>query len=115
MPTWMWLNIPLLILVFAAVVGISYWLVIRHPDEKAAATFDPAPGTKAPAAPEPARAEPATAESAVPEPATAESAVPEPATAESAPRKAEVPAQGRREAGHERRRGPRSPLTTGRR
>jgi zona occludens toxin (predicted ATPase) len=86
----MWLNIPLLILVFAAVVGISYWLVIRHPDEKAPATFDPAPGTKAPAAPEPV-------------------------AAESAPRKAEVPAQARREPGGERQRGPHTPVTTGRR
>ena len=44
MPTWMWLNIPLLVLVFVAVVGISYWLVLKHPDEKAPATFDPARG-----------------------------------------------------------------------
>jgi hypothetical protein len=64
MPTWMWLNIPLLVLAFAAVVGISYWLVLRHPDEKAPATFEPAPGTKAFAPPEPATSEPATAEAA---------------------------------------------------
>ena len=74
MPTWMWLNIPLLVLVFGAVVGISYWLVVRHPDEKAPATFEPASGKKAPAAPEPA------------------------------PGQAEVPAQGRREVRDDRER-----------
>jgi hypothetical protein len=26
MPVWMWLNIPLMVLVFGAVVGIPYWL-----------------------------------------------------------------------------------------
>jgi hypothetical protein len=72
MPTWMWLNIPLLVLVFAAVVGISYWLVLKHPDEKAPATFEPARGDEAPATSEPARG------------------------------MAEVPAQGRREVGDER-------------
>lgn len=90
MPTWMWLNIPLLVLVFAAVVGISYWLVIRHPDEKAPATFEPAPGTMA-------------------------SSAPEPVAAEAAPRQAHVPAQARREAGDERERRPRFPVPTGRR
>jgi hypothetical protein len=35
MPLWMWLNIPLMILVIAAVVGIPYWLVLRHPDQDA--------------------------------------------------------------------------------
>jgi hypothetical protein len=86
----MWLNIPLLVLVFAAVVGISYWLVIRHPDEKAPATFEPAPGTKA-------------------------SAPPEPAAAEPAPHAAEVPAQARHDVRDERGRGPRFPVSTGRR
>jgi hypothetical protein len=36
MPVWVWLNIPLMVLVFGAMVGISYWLVLRHPDEDAA-------------------------------------------------------------------------------
>ena len=88
MPTWMWLNIPLLVLVFAAVVGISYWLVLKHPDEKAPATFEPARDPEAPATPEPARGQ------------------------------AEVPAQGRREERQvrdERERGQRFPVTTGRR
>jgi hypothetical protein len=100
MPTWMWLNIPLLVLVFAAVVGISYWLVLKHPDEKAPATFEPAPGTKAFVPPEPATAEPAAAE---------------PATAEAAARRADVPAQGRRDVRDERERRPRFPVSTGRR
>jgi hypothetical protein len=90
MPTWMWLNIPLLVLVFAAVVGISYWLVLRHPDEKAPPTFESAPGTKA-------------------------FAPSEPATTEAAPGPADVPAQGRRDGRDERERGPRSPVSTGRR
>lgn len=38
MPVWMWLNIPLMVLVFAAVVGIPYWLVLRHPDQDAPAS-----------------------------------------------------------------------------
>ena len=44
MPTWMWLNIPLLVLVFAAVVGISYWLVLKHPDQDAPTTPKPVRG-----------------------------------------------------------------------
>jgi hypothetical protein len=35
MPLWMWLNIPLMVLVIAAVVGIPYWLVLKHPDQDA--------------------------------------------------------------------------------
>lgn len=42
MPLWVWLNIPLMVLVFAAVVGIPYWLVLRHPDEDAAKLRKPA-------------------------------------------------------------------------
>jgi hypothetical protein len=41
MPVWMWLNIPLMVLVFGAVVGIPYWLVLRHPDEDAAKVRKP--------------------------------------------------------------------------
>jgi hypothetical protein len=81
----MWLNIPLLVLVFAAVVGISYWLVLKHPDEKAPPTFEPSHGKETPAAPEPARGQ------------------------------AEVPAQGRREVRDEREGGQRFPVSTGRR
>ena len=32
MATWLWLNIPLMVLAFAAIAGIPYWLVLRHPD-----------------------------------------------------------------------------------
>jgi hypothetical protein len=81
----MWLNIPLLVLVFAAVVGISYWLVLRHPDERPPATSEPARGQEAPATPEPAQG------------------------------KAQVPVQGRRQVRDDHDRGQHSPVTTGRR
>jgi hypothetical protein len=42
MPVWMWLNIPLMVLVIAAVVGIPYWLVLKHPDEDAPTLRRPA-------------------------------------------------------------------------
>jgi hypothetical protein len=29
---WLWLNIPLMALMFGAVCGIPVWLVIKHPD-----------------------------------------------------------------------------------
>ena len=29
---WFWLNIPIAAVIFAAMVGIPLWLVIRHPD-----------------------------------------------------------------------------------
>jgi hypothetical protein len=32
MATWFWLNIPLMVLAFAAIAGIPYWLVFKHPD-----------------------------------------------------------------------------------
>jgi len=32
MPSWFWLNVPLMALIFAAVCGIPLWLVFRHPD-----------------------------------------------------------------------------------
>jgi hypothetical protein len=32
MATWFWLNIPLMVLAFAAIAGIPYWLVLKHPD-----------------------------------------------------------------------------------
>lgn len=32
MPTWFWLNIPAGAVLFAAMVGIPLWLVIKHPD-----------------------------------------------------------------------------------
>jgi hypothetical protein len=63
MPTWMWLNIPLLVLVFGAVVGVSYWLVLRHPDQEtpaetsAARTPEPARGTETAYVPAQARRE----------------------------------------------------------
>ena len=100
MPTWTWLNIPLLVLVFAAVVGISYWLVVRHPDEKAPPTFEPAPGTKAFAPSEPAPSEPAPSERVA---------------AEDAPHTASVPAQARRDVRDEPERGSHFPVSTGRR
>ena len=32
MPTWFWLNIPLVTVIFAAMVGIPLWLVFKRPD-----------------------------------------------------------------------------------
>jgi hypothetical protein len=29
---WFWLNIPLCAVIFALVVGVPLWMVIRHPD-----------------------------------------------------------------------------------
>ena len=31
MSTWFWLNIPVGLLLFSAMVGIPLWLVIKHP------------------------------------------------------------------------------------
>lgn len=58
MPTWMWLNIPLLVLVFGAVVGVAYWLVLKHPDPDQEASMNaatPTPATTPEAAPGMAR------------------------------------------------------------
>lgn len=49
MPVWMWLNIPLMVLVIAAVVGIPYWLVLRHPDQDAPTLRRPARTARTPA------------------------------------------------------------------
>ena len=38
--TWLWLNIPLMVLFAAAVVGIPLWLVLRRPD------FGPEPASR---------------------------------------------------------------------
>ena len=32
MSTWFWLNIPLCVAIFSAVVGIPLWMVIKRPD-----------------------------------------------------------------------------------
>jgi hypothetical protein len=32
MGTWFWLNIPLAVAIFSAVVGIPLWMVIKRPD-----------------------------------------------------------------------------------
>jgi hypothetical protein len=32
MPAWFWLNIPIGAVLFAAMVGIPLWLVIKRPD-----------------------------------------------------------------------------------
>jgi hypothetical protein len=34
--TWFWLNIPLGALLFLAMSGIPFWMVIRHPDNRPA-------------------------------------------------------------------------------
>ena len=38
--TWLWLNVPLMVLFAAAVVGIPLWLVLRRPD------FGPEPASR---------------------------------------------------------------------
>ncbi len=38
---WLWMNIPLSVLMFGAVTGIPVWVVIKHPD-----VGPPAPGSK---------------------------------------------------------------------
>jgi hypothetical protein len=38
--SWLWLNIPLMVLFAAAVVGIPLWLVLRRPD------FGPEPASR---------------------------------------------------------------------
>lgn len=32
MAAWFWINIPLCVVIFSAVVGIPLWMVFRHPD-----------------------------------------------------------------------------------
>jgi hypothetical protein len=32
--TWVWLNIPLGVLIVLAVVGIPMWMVVKHPDAR---------------------------------------------------------------------------------
>ncbi|HTW02468.1 MAG TPA: hypothetical protein VMF87_19345 [Streptosporangiaceae bacterium] len=32
MATYLWLDIPLMALIFAAICGIPLWMVIKHPD-----------------------------------------------------------------------------------
>jgi len=40
--TWLLLNIPLMVLVFALCAGIPMWLVLKHPDAKPTLTAAPA-------------------------------------------------------------------------
>jgi hypothetical protein len=40
--TWLLLNIPLMVLVFALMAGIPMWMVLKHPDTKP--TLAAAPG-----------------------------------------------------------------------
>jgi hypothetical protein len=48
---WVWLNMPLAALIFAAVVGIPWWMVIKRPDTGPdAAAAKPATGTVPPEA-----------------------------------------------------------------
>jgi hypothetical protein len=32
--TWIWMNVPLMVIFFALMVGIPTWLVLKHPDRK---------------------------------------------------------------------------------
>ncbi len=40
--TWMWMNIPLMVIFFALMVGTPTWLVLTHPDRKPALAATPA-------------------------------------------------------------------------
>ena len=61
--SWFWLNIPLAAAIFAAMVGISLWVVFKRPDTTTVAAPQMAPARAAGAQvavaasrPEPARA-----------------------------------------------------------
>ncbi len=40
--TWLWVNVPLMVLFVALWVGIPTWLVLKHPDNKPARAVAPA-------------------------------------------------------------------------
>jgi hypothetical protein len=40
--TWMWIDVPLMVMFFALWVGIPTWLVLKHPDRKPAPAALPA-------------------------------------------------------------------------
>jgi hypothetical protein len=40
--TWLWVNVPLMVLFVALWVGIPTWLVLKHPDRKPTLTAAPA-------------------------------------------------------------------------
>jgi hypothetical protein len=40
--TWLWINVPLMVLFVALWVGIPTWLVLKHPDKKPEPAVAPA-------------------------------------------------------------------------
>jgi len=40
--TWMWMNIPVMVMFFALTAGIPTWLVLKRPDRKPALAAAPA-------------------------------------------------------------------------
>jgi hypothetical protein len=40
--TWLWVNVPLMVLFAALWVGIPTWLVLKHPDKKPTLAAAPA-------------------------------------------------------------------------
>jgi hypothetical protein len=40
--TWLWANVPLMVLFVALWVGVPTWLVLKHPDKKPAPAVAPA-------------------------------------------------------------------------
>ncbi|MGH3191778.1 MAG: hypothetical protein ACRDPY_28860 [Streptosporangiaceae bacterium] len=40
--TWMWMNVPLMVMFFTLAVGIPTWLVLKHPDRKPTLAAAPA-------------------------------------------------------------------------
>jgi hypothetical protein len=47
---WFWINIPLMVIFFAAVSGIPLWLVFKHPDTGPAGAGTASTGPAEPAA-----------------------------------------------------------------
>jgi hypothetical protein len=52
---WFWMNVPLMVLFFAAMTGIPLWLSLRHPDTGPATLATASPADSVTEAPRPQR------------------------------------------------------------